>query len=93
MERRDLRLKTFNVWNAEHYSYIDGRSEDRTSLICMITKSNKEDVEFCAEHLREELQDLLYWLNKVGVHPGFEIDDYSSKFLTSHGITVSEYVR
>jgi hypothetical protein len=93
MERHDLRLKTFNVWNAEHYSYIDGRSEDRTSLICMITKSNKEDDEFCAEHLREELQDLLYWLNKVGVHPGFEIDDYSSKFLTSHGITVSEYVR
>lgn len=48
----DLRLKTFNVWNAEHYSYIDGRSENRTSLICMITKSNKEDVEFCAKNYK-----------------------------------------
>ena len=76
----DLRLKTFNVWNAEHYSYIDGRSENRTSLICMITKSNKEDVEFCAKNYK------IYYI-------GFEIDEYSNKFLTSHGINVFEYVR
>lgn len=91
--QRDFRLKTFNVWNAEHHSYIEGRSEDKTPLICMITKSNKEDVEFCAEQLCEELQEVLYWLNRVGVHPDFEIDDYSNKFLTLHGVNVLEYVR